>query len=86
MNIDQALIALLEKHDLNTISVNVARSAHHEGGFYAYSNAHWDNSGGKCAAGNGNNAAEAIANAIADANAMRTAIVEVPALELSTDQ
>lgn len=82
MNIDQAIIALLEKHDLETISVNVSRSAHHENGFYAYANAHWKNSGGFCASGHGDNAVQAIAKAITEANVKRTAIVDVPALEI----
>lgn len=82
MNFDQTLIALCEKHDLNTISVNVSRSAHHDSGFYAYANAHWENSGNRCSSGHGDNAVEAIANAIIDANVKRAASVEVPTLEL----
>lgn len=79
MNIDQALIALLEKHKLDTISLNVSRSSN--GGFYAYSHAHWEDSGNVCSSGHGDNAAEAIAKAITEANVKRSAIVDVPALE-----
>lgn len=78
MNIDQALIALCEKHDLNALSVGLTISPNTgRRWFTAY--AHYTVAATQ---GTGATASEAIAHAIQQVNEARACVVDVPAMEL----
>ncbi len=81
MNIDQALIALCEKHDLVSLDVGVSRIADTAPWFTSY--AQWYHSGERlCRHGSMATASEAIAHAIQQVNEARACVVEVPAIEM----
>lgn len=78
MNIDQALIALCEKHDLLSISVGTSSSpTTGRRWFTAY--AHYDEAAKQ---GTGPTSSEAIAHAIQQVNEARACVVDVPEMEL----
>lgn len=85
MNIDQALIALCEKHDVFSLDVGVTTSpVTGRRWFTAY--AHYTGAAkqgvGAVKQGTGPTASEAIAHAIQQVNEARACVVEVPAMEL----
>ncbi len=77
MTLDQTLIALLEKHDLTSVSLHAQRGTY-KNHFYCF--AHW--TAGGCETASGPTITEALANTIAKANEARVQPVDVPALEL----
>lgn len=83
MNIDQALIALCRKHDLDSLSVAIIASDKRAAGFFFSACAQYIANGKR----NGASAieptaTEAIAHAIQQVNEARACVVEVPAMEL----
>lgn len=75
----ETLEALTAEHDLTAMSVHIH---HYESGGVRYrswsANAHWSNAGGRCASANGDTPEEAMARAIAEANAIRGRGIDVP--------
>ena len=82
MNIDQALIALCEKHDLTALSVGVTTPSDDRAPWFT-TYAHYTLNGKRgCASGSEPTATEAIAHAIQQVNEARACVVDVPAMEL----
>jgi len=83
MNIDQALIALCEKHDLTSLNIQLTQSVSRPSGFAFTTFAHWEQGGEyHCAHSIEASSAEAIAPAIQQVNEARACVVDVPAMEL----
>jgi len=83
MNIDQALIALCEKHDLHSLQISVMGSDSRSSGYCFTAFAHWfQNSFQYCRHSMEATASEAIAHAIQQVNEARACVVDVPAMEL----
>jgi len=78
MNIDQALIALCEKHDLRALNIGISFK-NETGRRWFTSYAHFDEAAKQ---GSGPTASEAIAHAIQQVNEARACVVDVPAMEL----
>jgi hypothetical protein len=82
MNIDQALIALCEKHDLSALSYGVSID-HVTGHTWQTSFANWYHHGVNTARmGRGATPQDAIAHAIQQVNEARACVVDVPEMEL----
>jgi|GEM_PF-6222181 len=83
MNIDQALIALCEKHDLTCLQIQAFKSSRRASGYAFTANAHYDANGkGECQCAIEATASEAIAHAIQQVNEARACVVDVPEMEL----
>lgn len=81
MNIDQALTALCEKHDLTGLHVGPTIAPSGKVRFVAY--AYWNHvTHGAARIGMEATASEAIAHAIQQVYEARACVVEVPAMEL----
>lgn len=83
MNIDQALIALCQKHGLASLSITAIAAPWHESGFFVTAGAQWEEGNVRhCRSSNEGTATEAIAHAIQQVNEARACVVEVPAMEI----
>lgn len=83
MNIDQALIALCEKHDLTALKIGPSRSPRRANGYVFVAYANYEHNGVSTATqGIQPTASEAIAHAIQQVNEARACVVDVPAMEL----
>lgn len=83
MNIDQALIALCEKHDLVSLTISAIATSTRENGFMQCADAQFMRGGARvCCSSTDDLISEAIAHAIQQVNEARACVVDVPAMEL----